>query len=271
MITLSSGSKKVRLENFKMRALRDHSRPRSGKMSHNTLHIPGQSGDWYFGSQIREKEYELQAYVEGASYEELEKQLDDFNGLLFDADGQPQLLKVEWDNSKKFAYVRLAEEIVPDISSVLEKIPIKFVNYDSNEYAEASAYDPEIPLKYNDGNKYGAQFYRNTQSFEWIYSRHYSAIENHATMNADIKLILTGSIKNGSIKHLPTGKVIKLPDVTNKTITIDSETYSISVGSSDVSNFDADFFKVGRGQNGFLFEASEVKATVKYEWYHKFM
>ncbi|MFR3686238.1 MAG: hypothetical protein ACLTXM_14520 [Enterococcus sp.] len=271
MITLSNGSKTVRLENFKMRPLRDHSRPRSGKIEHNTMHVSGQSGDWYFGSQVREKEYELQAYMEGASYEELETQLDLLNELLFDADGQPQLLTAKWDNTKKIAYVRLAEEIIPDISSVLEKIPIKFVNHDSNEYAAPSAYDPETPLKYNEGNRYGAKFYPNTQSFQWVYSKHYSAIENHATMNAEIKIIISGSVKGGSVKHLPTGKVIKLPDVSNRTITIDSETYSITIGTSDVLDFDASFFKIGRGTNGFLFEASEVRATVRFEWYHKFM
>lgn len=271
MITLSNGSKTVRLENFKMRPLRDHSRPRSGKLSHNTFHIPGKSGNWFFGSQVGEKEYELTSYIEGASYEELESQLDALNELLFDADGQPQLLTAKWDNTKKFAFVRLAEEIVPDISSVLEKIPIKFVNHDSNEYASPTAYDPEIPLKYDDENRYGAKFYRNTQSFQWVYSNHYSAIENHAAMNAEIKLIITGTVKGGSVKHLPSGRVIKLPDVTNKTITIDSETYSITVGTSDVLDFDASFFKLGKGTNGFLFEASEVKASVRYEWYHKFM
>lgn len=271
MITLSNGSKTVRLEKFNMRPLRDHSRPRAGKIEHNTMHIPGQTGDWYFGSQVRAKEYELQAYMEGASYDELETQLDLLNEILFDEDGQPQLLTAKWDNSKKFAYVRLAEEIVPDISSVLEKIPIKFINHDSNEYASPAAYDPDIPLKYDEGNRYGAKFYRNTQSFQWVYSNHYSAIENHATMNAEIKITISGTVKDGSVKHLASGRTIRLPDVTNRTITIDSESYSISIGSSDVIDFDADFFKIGRGTNGFLFSATEVKATVRYEWYHKFM
>lgn len=271
MITLSNGSKTVRLEKFNMRPLRDHSRPRSGKIEHNTMHISGQSGDWYFGSQVRGKEYELHAYMEGASYEELETQLDSLNEVLFDAEGQPQLLTVNWDNTQKFAYVRLAEEIVPDISSVLEKIPIKFVNHDSNEYALPSAFDPEIPLKYDEGNKYGAKFYRNTQNFEWLYSTHYSAIENHSSLNAEIKFIINGTIRNGTLKHIQTGKKIKLPDITNQTLTINTETYSIAIGNADVNDFDAEFFKIVKGVNGFIFEASLVRASVRYEWYHMYM
>ncbi|WP_368250901.1 distal tail protein Dit, partial [Enterococcus sp. 2201sp1_2201st1_B8_2201SCRN_220225] len=54
--------------------------------------------------------------------------------------------------------------------------------------AESTAYDPAKPLKYDVGNPYGSKSYPNTRSFKWIYSRHYSGLENYSSLNADIKI-----------------------------------------------------------------------------------
>lgn len=272
MITLIDGTKSLRLEEFDMRPLRDHTRPRSGVISHRTQHIDGRMGDWFFGSEIGPKTYGLQANALVQEWEDLEARLDRLTAFLFDGKGNPKLLKCKWDNTEKFAYVRLAEAITPDVSTILEKIPVQFINYDSNEYAESDAFDLDHPLKYDSGNKYGSKAYPNTQSFVWnIVPNHYVGIENYSSLDTPIKLTIKGSVKSGKIQHLETNRYISFPDITNGTVIIDMETYNISVNGNDVLEFNGDFFEMVNGSNGFQFIAEQANATVTFDWLHKYM
>lgn len=272
MITFKSEGKALRLEDFDMRPLREHSRPRSGALSHKTQHISGQMGDWYFGTEIGVKEYELQANILEVDFNELEKRLDQLTAFLFDGKGQPKLIEVHWDNSNKFAYVRLRDAIVPDVSTILGKIPLVFVNYDSNEYALSTAYDLKKPLEYDKGAEYGSLGYRNTDSFTWnIVPHHYSAIENYSTLDTAIKITIKGTVKDGSITHLLTNQTLKLPSITNGVIVVDTETFNLSVNGVDVLEFEGDFFDLVEGSNGLLFKAEQANATVSYGWLHKYM
>ena len=76
MITLIDGTKSIRLEEFDMRPLRNHTRPRSGKITHRSQHIDGRMGDWYFGSEIGPKTYGLQANTLIQEWDNLEERLD---------------------------------------------------------------------------------------------------------------------------------------------------------------------------------------------------
>lgn len=272
MITLIDGTKTLRLEEFEMRPLRDHTRPRSGDISHRTQHIDGRMGDWYFGSEVGPKTYGLQANALVQEWEDLEERLDQLTAFLFDSKGNPKLLKCKWDNTGKFAFVRLAEAITPDVSTILEKIPIQFINYDSNEYAESDAYDLDRPLRYDSGNEYGSKAYPNTQSFAWnIVPYHYSGIENYSYLDTPIKITIKGNVKGGTVKHLESGKSISFPDVSNGTVVIDTETYNVSVNGSDILELNGDFFEMLTGSNGFQFIAEQANATVTFDWLHKFM
>ena len=272
MLIMTDGEKTMRLEDFDMRPLRNHSRPRSGSINHRSKHIDGYNGNWYFGSEIGSKTYSLQANILEPDWKKLEKRLDELTAFLFDSKGKPKIIKVQWENIKKFAYVRLADSIVPDVSTILEKIPIQFINYDSNEYAESDAFDLDRPLKYDSGNEYGSKAYPNTQSFAWnIVPNHYAAIENYSYLDTPIKITIKGTVKGGSVKHLESGKSISFPDVSNGTVVIDTETYNVSVNGSDILELNGDFFEMITGSNGFQFIAEQAKATVNFDWLHKFM
>lgn len=135
--------------------------------------------------------------------------------------------------------------------------------------AAASAYDPAKPLKYDEANPYGSKSYPNTQSFKWIYSRHYSGLENYSSLNTDIKITINGTVKGGSVKHLGSGVSIAVPNITNGTAVIDTEMFNLQLNGKDTI-IDGDFFKLAPGDNGFLFEAETANATVSFEWYHRF-
>lgn len=260
----------MRLEDFSMRTLRNHIRPLSGSFSQKKQHIPEMMGDYYFGTEIGSKTYEMVLTTWTNDWKTLEERLDSLNAFLFDANGQPKLLKCFFDNSDKFAFIYLKDQIIPDVSSVMEKIPITFVNYDGGEYSTSSAYDPETPLRYDDGHMYGEKGYANTTGFDWIYSRHYSGLENYSSLNTDIKITIKGTVKGGSVTHLESGVKLTFPDVTNGTIVIDGGVFNVQVNGVDTV-FDGEFPVLKPGGNGFLFEAETVNATVSFDWYHKFM
>lgn len=140
---------------------------------------------------------------------------------------------------------------------------------DPFKYEPDSKYDPPKPLKYDTGNPYGSKSYPNTQSFKWIYSRHYSGLENYSTLDTDIKITIKGTVKGGSVRHLGSGILIKLPDISNGSLVIDTEMMNLQINGRDTL-IEGDFFCLVSGDNGFLFEADIVNATVRFEWYHKF-
>ena len=269
MITFDDGKQIKRFEDFKLRPIRSHSRPRSGGLSQRTSHINGQSGDWYFGTEIGVKSYNLTVTAHEFDWIELEKILDELNSFLLDSKGKPKLLKATWDNTGRFSFVRLANPIIPNVDSVLEKIPIELVALDPHEYSEATSFDLERPLEYDKGNEYGAKSYPNTQSFKWIYAKHYSGIENYSSLDTEIRITIKGTVRSGKVTHLQSGIGIKFPDISNGTIIIDGANYNLKINGVDTI-IDGDFFEMVTGNNGFLFEAETVNANVTFDWYHKF-
>ena len=126
-------------------------------------------------------------------------------------------------------------------------------------------------MKYEDGNEYASKSYPNTQLFAWnIVPNHYAGIENYSYLDTPIKITILDTAKGGSIKHLESTKSISFPDVSNGTVINDTETYNISVNGSDSLEFNG-FFEMSNGSNGFQFIAEQTKATVTFNWFHKFM
>lgn len=269
MITLNDGTQTKTFADFGFYPQQSHKKPRSGAISRKTQHIPGRSGEWYFGSEIGSKTYSLNLLAWERDWDKFEKLSDELNTFFFDAEGQPKLIKATWSSSKRFLYMRLASHITPNVDSIIEEVELNFIADDPHEYAESTAYDPAKPLKYDTGNPYGSKSYPNTKSFKWIYSRHYSGIENYSSLNTDIKITIKGTVKSGSVKHLGSGITITMPDITNGTVVIDTEMFNLQLNGKDII-IDGDFFKLSPGDNGFLFEAETANATVSFEWYHKF-
>ncbi|WP_430605740.1 hypothetical protein [Enterococcus sp. DIV0180] len=269
MISFYDGQQTKRVEDFGFYPMKSHKKPRSGQLEMKQQHVVGRSGDWYFGTEIKSKSYSLDLLAWERDWSKFESMADELNSFFLDAEGKPKLLKVTWENSKRFLFLRLASEITPNVDSVIEKITLNFIAYDPHEYAEATAYDLEKPLKYDDNNLYGAKAYPNTASFKWIYSRHYSAIENYSSLNADIKITIKGTLINATFTHMNSGKKLKIPNISNGTIVVDTEMFNLSINGKDMI-IEGDFFKLNPKNNSFLFEAQTANATVTFDWYHKF-
>lgn len=259
----------MQLEDFELRPLRSHDRPRMGKLNLRTQHVDGQSGDWYFGSEIGSKAFGLTVVTLQRDMRKFNHLMDELLAFLLDEYGKPRLIKATIADTDRFIYLRLSDQVTPNVDSVLEKIPISFIAHDPHEYSSSNQYDLDTPLEYDAGHDYGAMAYPNTQRFDWIYTRHYSGLRNYATLNTDIKMTIKGTVKGGKVTHLESGQSVSFPDIVNGVVVIDTQTFNVEVNGVDTI-FDGEFFALAPGDNGFLFEAEEVSASVEFEWWHKF-
>lgn len=269
MLVISDGETK-HLEDFGFEYLTDYSEPIFPDFSGKTQHIPGQAGYWDFGDEIGSKITEVSCIGRFRNRTDFANALREFKGFVLDGFGQPKILKMWFEyDSDHFFFGKINKSSIPTNQTMVKEFTLSFIRNDPHEYAASSAYDPSKPLKYDESNPYGSKSYPNTQSFKWIYSRHYSGLENYSSLNTDIKITIKGTVKGGSVKHLGSGVSIAVPDITNGTVVIDTEMFNLQLNGRDTI-IDGDFFKLSPGDNGFLFEAETANATVSFEWYHKF-
>lgn len=270
MITLVDGSKKVRLEDFGFKALSSHSNQSSGDFDRKLQYIPGRYAPWDYGVQQKGKSMEIPCKSFFKDESELEKAINKFNAFVLDNDKSPKTLKMYYDyEPDKFYYVQLDGPFDPDRTTALKGISIPFFAGDSNKYASSKEYDPTHKIIYGEVEK--GDYYPNTQSFQWIYNKHYSGIYNYSAFTTFIKITIVGTVKNGKIKHLQTGKSLTFPDISNGRIVLNSENKSVErnyVSVLEGSNYN--FFDLVNGENGFIFEGDITNAKVTFNWVHRF-
>lgn len=270
MITLTDGNKKVRLEDFGFRALTSHSNSSSGNFDRKLQYIPGRFAPWDFGVQSKGKTMEIPCKTLCKTEAEFEENINRFNAFVLDDKKSPKNLKMYYDyEPDKFYYVQLDTPFDPDRSTYLKGLSLQFFAGDSNKYASSSQYDPDNKILYGQVKK--GDFYPNTQTFQWLYNRHYSGVYNYSNFTTDIKITIVGTVKNGSVTHMQSAKKLTFPDITNGRIVLNSENKSVEKNFSDTfegSNYN--FFELNKEDNGFLFEGDIANAKVTFDWFHRF-
>lgn len=270
MITLTDGSEKVRLEDFGFQALTTHSNSSSGNFDRKLQYIPERFAPWDFGVQQKGKTMNINCKSFCSSESELEKNINKFNSFVLDNDKNPKTLKMYYDyEPDKFYYVQLDAPFDPDRSTILKGLSIQFFAGDSSKYASSNQYDTDKKIIY--GEVETGDYYPNTKNFKWTYKKHYSGIYNYSSFTTNIKIIIVGTVKGGSVKHLKTGKKLTFPDITDGRIVLNSEDKTVEKNYVDVlegSNYN--FFDLSTGDNGFEFMGESASAVVTFEWVHRF-
>ena len=199
---------------------------------------------------------------------QLQARIREFAGYMFNGYGKPKKIKLIFDyEPDKYYYVRFSGRIVPDRLYRMAEFELPLIAHDPYAYADMNAYDPEKDYYY--GSVPDNAYYENTESFQWIYSKHYSGVYNYSTMFTDFIIEINGTVTNPSVTLTQTGAKLNLPSISNQTLTIDSSSFSVKVDGQ--SSIIGDFFKMVSGDNGFLFEGENPNATVTYKWKHKFI
>lgn len=260
----------IPISNWGLRVQKEHDHPAIGEMRTRTITIPGMAGQWDFGSELGAKPFSFPlGFIEYDMFEK-QRRLNEFVAFLFDQYGRPRNIKLSFDYApKKYYFVKVSNGFSPKRVFGFAFFELSLIASDPYAYAEMNAYD--IPSNYDQAED--GMYYENTQSFQWIYSQHYSGVYNYSTLEAPLILEIEGTMLNPSITHIESGKKLILPSIySSRTIEIDSSKYTIkSNGYNILFETNEEFIALFPKNNGFLFEAESPNATVTYKWKHKFI
>lgn len=241
----------------------------------NILKLNQSPGRWNFGTTVDERYITIKYKLRADTPSELMLKWRKLNEVLNNSPlGYPvENAEISFNDEEGVFYYGMKGDVATIPEGKLEVISSFTLFFgDPFKYGLSTAYDLKKPLEYDKGAEYGSLGYRNTQGFAWnIVPHHYSAVENYSTLDTAIKIIIKGTVKDGSITHLPTNQTLKLPNITNGVIVVDTETFNLSVNGVDVLEFEGDFFDLVEGNNGLLFKAEQANAIVNYDWLHKYM
>ena len=260
-------------EEFGFIPLFAQSQPKTGDITHNLISVINRPGAWHFGNAIGIKEFQVPLALIESNDLMKEEKIDKIVNFFVDSKGNPRAVKIAFRRAPdKFIWAFFQSLNEPSYTDNTVDFVINFIQPDPYRYGLSNMYDVDKPLRYDEGNNYGVQGYPNTKSFKWnIVPHHYAGIENYSNLDTDIKITIQGTVRGGSITHLPTNQELKLPNITNGTIVVDTETFNMTVNGQDIMEFDGDYFEMVPGNNGFLFKAEQANATVNFDWLHRFM
>jgi len=94
MITMDD---KYRLEDFGLFLQDGFDSPLTPVFDTKAMHVPGRSGLWNFGSEVKERAGSLPIMVAERDRQEKQRKLNDFVAFLFDDFGKPRPIKVVYD------------------------------------------------------------------------------------------------------------------------------------------------------------------------------
>lgn len=271
MITLDG----KHINEFGYRAYLDHEHPATPDISNKPMKIPGREGEWDFGAEIGARPFNLTIRSMDMDDNLLQQKQNEFISYLFDAYGNPRVMKLVFDyEPDKYYMARLRNSILPShIAKIIRYNGLPLVAYDPYKYATANQYDPKESYLYNQGYLYDiGLMYDNPTSFNWIYEKHYSGINNYSSLVTNLQLEIQGTVINPSVTNLNDNTTLTLPTINNGRLLIDGKRFAVIRNGQDIldgSNYN--FFHIQPGEVGFLFEGKNPNATVTYSWMHKFM
>lgn len=137
LMTMDNGLVTKTWEDFNLRPLKDHQNASQSDYRALTIGIPGQSQQFYFGSEIEGKPPIIINFKKLIVEEyEINRIIDKLNLFLFDEFKQPRELKVIWDYDPfKYVWLRVANGFTIDRSSFMNGFSIPFNQFDDDRYA----------------------------------------------------------------------------------------------------------------------------------------
>jgi predicted phage tail component-like protein len=238
----------------------------------DTLTVPGRHGAYVFNSYLEPRRFFPYILIPSqATLNDVQKIVRQVSSLLVDEYGSPKDVKLIYDyEPEKYYIARFTGYIAIDRVAKTGRFPIPFLAYDPFAYADMNAYDTD-PIEYGVEIPEGT-ILNNTQSFEWLYERHYSGLYNHSFTGAKLSLKIEGSVNYPSITNLNTGQMMMLPSLNNGVLEIDGEKETAINGSVNaMPDFRGDFLILNGGDNSLLFKGENPNCTVTYQWKHKFV
>lgn len=140
-----------RLSDFGLVQEEGHNHPPVPFIQRKTLHIPGKKGVWDFGTEIREKHFNIPLATQGRNLTELQHQLNQFVEFLYDEYGEPRLFKLVFDyEPDKFYLVKVSTQFEVERLKPFSRFVLPLVaNYPYKQFIAESnevIWDSDIPI-----------------------------------------------------------------------------------------------------------------------------
>lgn len=140
MITLDDD---YRFEDWGFYVEEGHEHPAMPYFERKTLAISGRAGLWDFGTEIREKSFNLpiaSLYTHKKDQAKLQQKLNNFVAFLFDEFGQPREIKLVYDyEPDKFYTVKISDSFTPERVRPFAKFVLPLVADDPYKYSNVFA------------------------------------------------------------------------------------------------------------------------------------
>jgi phage-related protein len=267
----------IPISDFNLKCELSHDHPALPSTRDYTAGISGRNGAYDYGADLEPKPFNLPMKLGNIqSSAELAVAIRAFTQLLLDPKGNPRTFKLSFDyEPEKWYMARYSGSLPIDRLVRMGKFNLPLTAFDPAAYAAPNAYD--ISRQYDKGLAYDTGLiYPNPSSFQWLYTRHYSAVYNHSYYETPLKLVIKGSCTNPKITNMTTGTYIKITEALSNEdeLIIDAKTFTVVKNKTInlIDDYTGDFIQLVQGTNGFSFESdSEPNATVTFEWNHLFL
>ena len=131
---------KFRLEDFGLYIEEGHDHPATPNIERKTMPIPGMDGVWDFGTEIREKPFNLPLATQVRDRPKLQQSLNNFVAFLFDEYGKPREIKLVYDyEPDKFYMVKVSDQFSPERIRPFARFMLPLVADDGHKFSNVYA------------------------------------------------------------------------------------------------------------------------------------
>lgn len=263
IVQLKSSSGTFNLSDLGFKWHREHEAMGQAKITHLSNHIPGQTGDWYFGSEMGARDYVFTLRVLDNNLTSLDEKIDKLNDILFDVYGKPQLLEIRFDYNQKVVYAYFSEPVAPTTASILAKMSLKFTSFDGRKYSRNKASEVlwgSTSINFQSNYKLGDTG-TGANGITITANKSIDSYVDGKAVKPSIKLVGSGT----NVKITCAGKSITVGTFSNQTVTIDTEMFVAYFGGVERMIDMDDFYIVPNSKINVTGTGMNFVLTIDYQ------
>lgn len=265
MITMDD---KYRFEDFGFDVEPGNTDPMTPVFEHKTKHISGRPGLWGFGSETKEKSFAFPLKIQDVFYDEMQWRFNELVAFLFDAYGKPREIKIVRDyEPDKYYMVKLASQMIPNLSIQEGTVTIPFVAFDPHKYLHVQNHEIHWD---SETATFDDSWDIETVSAYDIPITSPQTVETYVNGLALIPTVLiTGSGNN--VTFSANGKSFSLSNFSNDEIEIRGKGYRVLVnGADDLDFMTGDYLYLMPGLNQVEISGDNLNFTLSIVFQDKY-
>lgn len=196
-------------KDFNVFVKNEYERPTSPEVDHKTMEIPDMPGAWYFGSEVKSREFKLPCVLSGKDSADFQKSIKKLNMLLYNKKGKPREIRLSFSDEPDIYYnVRAKDDVIPERMAGLGEFDLNLIAHDPHGYSTNRTAD-------------------GPKDFLWNESGHTVTVYNHGNIRAKLSIEGEGVAENIEVKNKTSGEKASV-DEEIEHFKISSRSYEIS-------------------------------------------